>query len=87
MSYWHTYNHKEIDLVLDNAQIGIEIKSADAIQPRHLSNFKDYSDEYPESRCIMVSRDKLTRRSGNIEILYVFDFLEMSKAAHKQTAD
>lgn len=77
MSYWHTYNHKEIDLVLGNAQIGIEIKSADAIQPRHLSNFKDYSDEYPESRCIMVSRDKLTRRSGNIEILYVIDFLEM----------
>lgn len=77
MSYWHTYNHKEIDLVLGDAQIGIEIKSADAIQPRHLSNFKDYSDEYPESRCIMVSRDKLTRRSGNIEILYVIDFLEM----------
>ena len=34
-------------------------------------------DEFPESRCIMVSRDKLSRRNGNIEVLYVFDFLKM----------
>lgn len=77
MSYWHTYNHKEIDVVLGNAQIGIEIKSVEAIQPRHLSNFKDYSNEYPQSRCIVVSRDKISRRSGNIEILYIRDFLRM----------
>ena len=77
LSYWHTYGNKEIDVVIGDAEFGIEIKSADEIQPRHLGNFKDYHDEFPESRCIMVSRDKLSRRNGNIEILYVFDFLKM----------
>lgn len=75
LSYWHTYNNKEIDVVVGQAQIGIEIKSASEIQPKHLSNFKDYHDEFPDSRCIIVSRDRLTRRNGNIEIMYVFDFL------------
>lgn len=76
MSYWQTYSGKEIDLVIGDAEWGIEIKSADEIQPRHLSNFKDYQDEYPDSRCIVVSRDKLTRRNGNIEIVYIHDFLK-----------
>lgn len=77
LSYWHTYSNKEIDVVIGDAEFGIEIKSTDEIQPKHLGNFKDYHDEFPESRCIMVSRDKLSRRNGNIEILYVFDFLKM----------
>ena len=76
LSYWHTYNNKEIDVVVGQAKIGIEIKSTAEIQPKHLSNFKDYHDEFPDSRCIIVSRDKLTRRNGNIEIMYVFDFLK-----------
>ena len=76
LSYWHTYNNKEIDVVVGQAKIGIEIKSTAEIEPKHLSNFKDYHDEFPNSRCIIVSRDKLTRRNGNIEIMYVFDFLK-----------
>ena len=76
MSYWHTYSGKEIDVVIGDAEWGIEIKSAEEIQPRHLSNFKEYKDEYPTSRCILVSRDKLTRRNGNIEIVYIHDFLK-----------
>ena len=77
LSYWHTYTNKEIDVVIGEAEFGIEIKSTEEIQSKHLGNFKDYHDEFPESRCIMVSRDKLSRRSDNIEILYVFDFLKM----------
>lgn len=77
LSYWHTYNNKEIDLVIGDAEIGIEIKSADEIQSKHLSNFKDFRDEYPDSRCILVSRDKLTRRQNDVELMYVFDFLRL----------
>lgn len=76
LSHWHTYNGKEIDAVIGDAEIGIEIKSAEEIQPRHLSNFKDFHDEYPNSRCILVSRDKLSRRSGEVELLYITDFLK-----------
>lgn len=76
LSYWHTYNNKEIDVVVGDAQIGIEIKSTTEIQSKHLTAFKDYQDEFPKSRCIVVSRDPLSRRNGNIEIFYVFDFLK-----------
>lgn len=76
LTYWRTYSGKEIDAVIGDAEVGIEIKSAEEIQPRHLSNFKDYHDEYPSSRCILVSRDKLSRRSGDVELLYINDFLK-----------
>ncbi|MCQ2959931.1 MAG: DUF4143 domain-containing protein [Bacteroidales bacterium] len=76
LSYWHTYNGKEVDVVIGDAKIGIEIKSAREIMPKHYVNFKEYKEEFPNSRCIVVSLDKLTRRSGDIEIYYVFDFFK-----------
>lgn len=77
LSYWHTYNGKEIDAIIGEAEIGIEIKSSEEVQPRHLTNFKAYSEEYPGSRCIVVSRDKFNRHIGNVESIYIFDFLKM----------
>jgi len=77
LSYWHTYNGKEVDVVVGDAQIGIEIKSCTDILPKHYANFKEYRDEFPNSRCIVVSLDPLTRRSGEIEIIYVYDFFKM----------
>jgi len=75
ISYWHTYNGKEIDVVVGDALLGIEIKSATEILPKHYANFKEYHDEFPGSRCMVVSLDPLTRRSGIIEIVYLHDFL------------
>lgn len=55
---------------------GAEIKSADVIQTKHLFNVKDFQDEYPDSRCVVVSRNKMSRRQGNFEILYISNFLQ-----------
>ena len=77
LSYWHTYNGKEVDAVIGDAEIGIEIKSTEEVQSKHMSNFKEYSEEFPNSRCIVVSRDSITRRVGNVEVIYLFDFLKM----------
>ena len=77
LSYWHTYNGKEVDAVIGEAEIGIEIKSTDEVQAKHMSNFKEFSEEFPNSRCIVVSRDPITRRVGNVEVIYIFDFLRM----------
>jgi hypothetical protein len=38
---------------------------------------EEYGEEFPSSRCIVVSRDPITRRVGNIEVIYLFDFLKM----------
>lgn len=75
MSYWHTYDGKEIDIVLGDAEVGIEIKSTDEIRPKHLSNFKPFKEEFPHCKCFVVSRDFLTRMSGDIQLMYYQDFL------------
>ena len=68
-------NGKEVDAVIGEAEIGIEIKSTEEIQSKHLSNFKEFSEEFPNSRCIVVSRDPISRRAGEVEVMYIFDFL------------
>ena len=75
LSYWHTYDGAEIDAVIGEAEIGIEIKSAELIQSKHLKNFKPFRSEYPECRCIVVSRDFISRSENGINLLYYADFL------------
>lgn len=84
LSYWRTYNGKEIDALIGDAEIGIEIKSTEEVQNKHLANFKEFCTEFPTCRCIVVSRDKFNRRIENVantgctvECLYIFDFLKM----------
>ncbi len=84
LSYWRTYNGKEIDAVIGEAEISIEIKSTEEVQNKHLTNFKDFCAEFPSCRCIVVSRDKFNRRIDNVagtgssvECLYIFDFLRI----------
>ncbi len=76
LSYWHTYTGIEVDAVIGDARVAIEIKSAEEIQRRHLKGLKAFADEYPESRRILVSLDKLSRTIDGIECLYVLDFFK-----------
>lgn len=76
LSYWHTYTGIEVDSVIGDARVAIEIKSAEEIQRRHLKGLKAFADEYPESRRILVSLDKLSRTIDGIECLYVLDFFK-----------
>lgn len=76
LSYWHTYTGIEVDAVIGDARVAIEIKSAEEIQRRHLKGLKAFADEYPESRRILVSLDKLSRTIDGIECLYVLNFFK-----------
>lgn len=77
LSYWRTYSGMEVDAVLGNAKVAIEIKSATEIKPRHKTGLIRFLEEHPQTRPIIVSLDKLSRKSDNIEVLYVMDFLKM----------
>lgn len=77
ISYWRTYTGVEVDVVIGDARIAIEIKSAEVIMPKHLKGLKSFAEEHPQSRKIVVSLDTFTRRMGDIECFYVLDFFKM----------
>ena len=74
LSYWRTYTGIEVDVIIGDARVAIEIKSAEEIQNKHLKNLKIFAEEHPQSRLIVVSLDVFTRRIGSIECLYIMDF-------------
>lgn len=76
LSYWHTYTGQEVDFIIGDAEIAIEVKSAEEIQRKHLAGLKSFHDEYPECRLIVVSRDIFNRQMGDVELLYIQDFLQ-----------
>lgn len=76
LSYWHTYTGQEVDAIIDN-RLAIEIKSCNDIQSKHLKGLKAFNEEQAGFRLMVVSLDPITRKNGDIEIVYVKDFLQM----------
>ena len=77
ISYWHTYDKKEVDAVIGDAKVAIEIKSSELLKSKHKAGLKAFKEEHPDCRLILVSLDPITRRSDDIELIYVLDFLRM----------
>ena len=77
ISYWHTYDQKEVDVVIGDAKVAIEIKSTEHVETKHKKGLKAFHEEHPDCRLILVSLDPITRRSGDTELVYVLDFLKM----------
>lgn len=74
ISYWHTYTGMEVDIVIGDARLAIEIKSAEEVMTKHLKGLKAFEKDYPNCRLILVSLDLFSRKIGNITCLYVLDF-------------
>lgn len=76
LSYWRTYTQVEVDVILGDAKVAIEIKSAEEVLPKHLKGLKSFADEHPDCRRIIVSLDRFNRVVDGIEHLYVYDFFK-----------
>lgn len=76
LTYWHTYDDIEVDAVIGDARVAIEIKSADSIQTNHKKGLVEFAKEHPNVKQILVSRDRISRRSGDIDLYYVTDFFK-----------
>lgn len=74
LSYWRTYTGQEVDIVIGDAQVAIEIKSAEEVLPKHLKGLKAFAEEHANCRKMLVSLDPFSRKIGDIECLYVLDF-------------
>lgn len=77
ISYWHTYTHIEVDIIIGDAKVAVEIKSCEEVKTKHKSGLKAFKEEHPDARLILVSLDPITRTSDDIELLYVTDFFKM----------
>ena len=76
LSYWRTYTGLEVDAVIGDAKVAIEIKSVEEVLTKHLKGLKAFGEEHPQSRKIIVSLDRINRRIGDIECIFVIDFLK-----------
>lgn len=76
LTYWRTYTGIEVDAVIGDAEVAIEIKSANEVQNKHLKGLKTFAEEHPECRQIIVSHDRFNRRIGTVETIYILDFLK-----------
>ncbi|MBQ8050395.1 MAG: ATP-binding protein [Bacteroidaceae bacterium] len=77
LSYWRTYTGMEVDIVIGEARVAIEVKSAEEVMNKHLKGLKSFEGDYPDCRLILVSLDPFNRRIGNISCMYVTDFFRM----------
>lgn len=77
ISYWHTYDQKEVDVVIGDAKVAVEIKSVEHVVTKHKKGLNAFGEEHPDCRLILVSLDPITRKSGDTELIYVLDFLKM----------
>lgn len=76
LSYWRTYTGIKVDTIIGDARVAIEIKSSEDVLPRHLKGLKAFGEEHPQCRLMVVSLDKMNRRMGDIECVYVIDFFK-----------
>lgn len=71
LSYLATKGGLEIDLVLERPGdnlILLEIKSAEVVSEKHITNLKQLKSEYPEAQAICLCRESIARRSEGVEI-------------------
>ena len=77
LSYWRTYTGLEVDAVIGEARIAIEFKSVTEVRTTHVKNLKRFAEEYPKARLMIVTLDKFSRKLGNVESYYAYDFLKL----------
>ena len=76
LSYWHTYENLEVDAVIGDARVAIEIKSTDHVDHDDKKGVMEFAKEHPDTKQILVSRDRVSRRSGDVDLYYVIDFFK-----------
>ena len=76
LTYWHTYDDVEVDAVIGDARVAIEIKSTETVQASHKKGLAEFAKEHPNTRQVLVSRDRISRRSGEVDLFYVMDFFK-----------
>ena len=76
LTNWHTYENLEVDAVIGDARVAIEIKSKEHIDHDDKKGVTEFAKEHPLAKQIIVSKDRISRRSGDVDLYYVTDFFK-----------
>ena len=76
LTYWHTYENLEVDAVIGDARVAIDIKSKEHIDHDDKKGVTEFAKEHPDTKQIIVSKDRISRRSGDVDLYYVTDFFK-----------
>ena len=69
ISYWRTASQLEIDFVLGDHEVAIEVKATENANSRHLSGLRNFAEEYPVKKSILITNDPFPRQIDNFLIL------------------
>jgi len=76
LSYWHTADNKEVDMVVGDAELAVEVKSTTHANASDLKGLKFFGEEHPEAHLMLVSMDPMPRMLNGIEVWPATDFLK-----------
>lgn len=79
LSYWRTSTRHEVDIVINDCECAIEIKSAENIHATHLKGPREFKIEYPNTaKRVLVCREATKRTTDDgIDILPYENFLTL----------
>jgi predicted AAA+ superfamily ATPase len=75
LNFWRINSEYEVDFII-NEEIAIEVKSTEFVQDKHLKGLNKFAELGPVKRMILVSRDLVKRKIGDIEVIPYTIFLE-----------
>lgn len=61
---------------IGDARVAIEIKSKEHIDHNDKKGVTEFAKEHPLAKQIIVSKDRISRRSGDVDLYYVTDFFK-----------
>ena len=69
-------NEYEVDVVIGQAEVGIEVKSSKNISSSDTKGLKAFGEEYPNAKLYLLSMEERPRKLNNIEVWPVEQFLK-----------
>lgn len=74
LSFWQSQSGKEVDLIMGD-RVAIEIKATTKVDKKDLKGLMALEEEQICTRYLLVSHDRIERKTGNIECIYWENFL------------
>jgi predicted AAA+ superfamily ATPase len=76
ITFWRTPQGQEIDFVINEGEIAIEVKGKKSIDDSDLKNMRLFNDDYRPKKSIVVSNERLPRKTSVADIIPWRQFLE-----------